>query len=414
MNKLTAIVIGAGDRGSNAYAPFALKNPNKLEIVGVAEPLDDRRDAFKEKFNLNESQCFKGYEEILSEEKLADIAIICTQDKMHFEPTIKALKKGYDVLLEKPMSPNANECIEMARVAEEEGRLLSICHVLRYTPFFQKLKDVLDSGKIGDIVSVQHNENVGYYHQAHSFVRGNWRNSDETAPMILAKSCHDMDILLYLIGKKCLRVSSFGSLNHFTSQNAPEGAPKRCLDGCPKEDTCPFFAPKYYLTDNTGWPTSTITTDLSYEGRLKALKEGPYGRCVYHCDNNVVDHQVVNMELEDGVTASFTMCAFTHDVGRTLKIMGTKGEIRGHMNLRELEIHSFIDNSIEKITLPAPKSGHGGGDFGLIKDFVNLVSGLKCEALTSAKTSVESHLMALAAEKSRTTHKMVEINEFFK
>lgn len=413
MSKLTAIVIGAGDRGSNAYAPFALKNPNKLEIIGVAEPLDDRREEFKKKFNLKENQCFKNYEEILKKDQLADIAIICTQDKMHFEPTIKALKKGYDVLLEKPMSPDAKECIEMAKVAEEEGRTLSICHVLRYTPFFQKLKSILDSGKIGDIVSVQHNENVGYYHQAHSFVRGNWRNSDETAPMILAKSCHDMDILLYLIGKKALRVSSFGSLNHFTSANAPEGAPKRCLDGCPKEDTCPFFAPKYYLTDNLGWPTSTITTDLSYEGRLKSLKEGPYGRCVYHCDNNVVDHQVVNIAFEDGVTAAFTMCAFTHDVGRTLKIMGTKGEIRGHMNLRELIIHNFIDNSIEKITLPAPISGHGGGDFGLIKDFVELVNGSKAQGLTSAKTSVESHLIALAAEKSRTTNKIVEISEFF-
>lgn len=413
MSKLTAIVIGSGDRGSNAYAPFALKNPNKLEIVGVAEPLDDRRENFKKKFNLKEGQCFKNYEEILKEDKLADIAIICTQDKMHFEPTIKALKKGYDVLLEKPMSPDAKECIEMSNVAEQEGRILSICHVLRYTPFFQKLKSILDSAKIGDIVSIQHNENVGYYHQAHSFVRGNWRNSDETAPMILAKSCHDMDILLYLIGKRALRVSSFGSLKHFNSSNAPEGAPKRCLDGCPKEDTCPFFAPKYYLTDNIGWPTSTITTDLSYEGRLKALKEGPYGRCVYHCDNNVVDHQVVNIEFEDGITAAFTMCAFTHDVGRTLKIMGTKGEIMGHMNLRELIIHNFMDNSIEKITLPAPVSGHGGGDFGLIKDFIELVAGLKAQGLTSAKTSVESHLIALAAEKSRTTHKIVDIAEFF-
>lgn len=414
MNKLTAIVIGAGDRGSNAYAPFALKNPDKFEIVGVAEPLDDRRTVFKETFNLDDSQCFKDYNEILNKDKLSDIAIICTQDKMHFQPTIKALKKGYHVLLEKPMSPDANECIEMAKVAEENNRILSICHVLRYTRFFQKLKNIIDSGKIGKVISIQHNENVGYYHQAHSFVRGNWRNSDETAPMILAKSCHDMDILIYLIGENCLKVSSFGSLTHFNNENAPKDAPLRCLDGCPHDDACPYYAPKHYLTDNTGWPVSTITTDLSYDGRLKALKEGPYGRCVYYCDNNVVDHQVVNLEFEHGVTASFTMCAFTHDVGRTIKIMGTKGEIRGHLNNREIEIHNFCDNSIEKISLPAPKSGHGGGDFGLIKDFIDFVNSKKVESLTSAKISVQSHLMALAAEKSRVEQRIISLDEFFK
>lgn len=413
MKKLTAIVIGAGDRGTNAYAPYALSNPNKLEIVAIAEPLDHRRKAFMDKFSLKECQCYKSYQDILKEDKIADIAIIATQDRMHFDPTIKALNKGYNVLLEKPMSPNPKECIEMAEVAEKNNKVLSICHVLRYTSFFQKIKEILDEGRIGNIVSVQHNENVGYYHQAHSFVRGNWRNSDETAPMILAKSCHDMDILLYLIGKKCLNVSSFGSLIHFKEENAPKGAPKRCLDGCPNENTCAFYAPKFYLTDNINWPTSTISSDLSFEGRLKALQEGPYGRCVYHCDNNVVDHQVVNLEFEGGITASFTMCAFTHDIGRSLKIMGTKGELRAVMGKREIEVHNFVDNSIERISLPSSQSGHGGGDFGLIGDFVDLVSGKSNDSLSSAKVSVESHLMSLAAEKSRLEHKVISIDDFY-
>ncbi|GAA0674957.1 Oxidoreductase family, C-terminal alpha/beta domain [Clostridium cadaveris] len=414
MKKLTAIVIGAGDRGANAYAPYALKNPNKLEIVAVAEPLEERRKSFKEKFSLSDFQCYKNYEDILKRDKLADIAIIATQDKMHLDPTLKALEAGYDVLLEKPMSPDAHECIKMADVAEKNHRILSICHVLRYTSFFQKIKEVLAQNRIGDIISINHNENVGYYHQAHSFVRGNWRNTDIAAPMILAKSCHDMDILLYLINKKCLNVSSFGSLKHFKEENAPKGAPMRCLDGCPHENKCPFYAPKFYLTDNVAWPTNTISTDLSFEGRLKALKEGPYGRCVYHCDNNVVDHQVVNLEFEDGVTATFSMCAFTHDIGRTLKIMGSKGEIRANMNTREIEVHNFVDNSVEKITLKPTTSGHGGGDFGLIDDFLNVVSGNNKESLSSAKTSVQSHLMALAAEKSRIEHRIVSIDEFYK
>jgi predicted dehydrogenase len=246
-------------------------------------------------------------------------------------------------------------------------------------------------------------------------VRGNWRNSNQTSPMILAKSCHDMDILNWLAGAPCTSISSFGSLTHFTKENAPEGAPERCLDGCPVADSCLYYAPKHYLTNNIGWPTATISDDLSMEARVKALQTGPYGRCVYHCDNNVVDHQVVNLEFANEVTAAFTMCAFTEDCERTIKLMGTKGEIRGAMEKFEIEVRDFTSKSRKVISLhnPGGHVGHAGGDFGLVRDFIRLVASEDQQAgRSSAEISVQSHLMAFAAEKSRLEHKVINMQEY--
>ena len=415
MKKVTAVLIGAGQRGAHAYAPYALKHPEELEFVAVAEPIPERREHMRKTYHIPEENCFTSWDELVAQPRMADVALICTQDRMHFEPTMKALELGYHVLLEKPMSPDPKECLEMGAYSEKHQRVFTICHVLRYTPFFQTLKKLLQEGRIGQLISIQHNENVGYWHQAHSFVRGNWRNSKETSPMILAKSCHDMDILLWLAGDHCVSLSSFGDLTHFKKQNAPKGAPLRCTDGCPVEKECPYFAPRLYLTENTGWPTSSISEDLSLEGRKKALEEGPYGRCVYHCDNDVVDHQVVNMQFANDVTAAFTMCAFTNEVSRTLKLMGTKGEIRGAMEKNEIEITDFLTGEKEVITIDPSNSGHGGGDFGLMKDFLEQVrQNGQGESLTSASISVQSHLMAFAAEQSRLQHRVISLKEFKK
>ena len=415
MKKVTAVLIGAGQRGAHAYAPYALKHPEELEFVAVAEPIPERREHMQKTYHIPEENCFTSWDELVAQPRMADVALICTQDRMHFEPTMKALELGYHVLLEKPMSPDPKECLEMGAYSEKHQRVFTICHVLRYTPFFQTLKKLLQEGRIGQLISIQHNENVGYWHQAHSFVRGNWRNSKETSPMILAKSCHDMDILLWLAGDHCVSLSSFGDLTHFKKQNAPKGAPLRCTDGCPVEKECPYFAPRLYLTENTGWPTSSISEDVSLEGRKKALEEGPYGRCVYHCDNDVVDHQVVNMQFANDVTAAFTMCAFTNEVSRTLKLMGTKGEIRGAMEKNEIEITDFLTGEKEVITIVPSNSGHGGGDFGLMKDFLEQVrQNGQGESLTSASISVQSHLMAFAAEQSRLQHRVISLKEFKK
>ncbi len=414
MRTITVALIGAGQRGMN-YAQYALQNPHEMRIMAVAEPVAERRNACKELHGLAEDRCFAHWDDLFSGPKLADAVMICTQDKQHYEPTMKALEAGYHVLLEKPMSPSAEECIRMGEMAARTSRVFSICHVLRYTNFFRAIKQLLEQGAIGKLMSITHNENVGYWHQAHSFVRGNWRRKDESSPMILAKSCHDLDILQWLAGADCTRVSSFGSLSHFTSDNAPEGAPQRCLDGCPAAADCLYYAPKQYLTDNLRWPTSAISDDLSYEGRYKALQEGPYGRCVYHCDNDVVDHQVVNLEFANEVTAAFTMSAFTRDVSRTIKLMGSKGEIRGAMEKNEIEVIHFGTGKVERISFEdlGGHVGHGGGDWGLMRDFLGMIrEDGKRTSLTSAEHSVQSHLMAFAAEQSRVEGTSVKLQEF--
>ena len=308
------------------------------------------------------------------------------------------------------MSNNEEECRRIVQTAERTGRALAVCHVLRYTPFYMTLKSLIDRGEVGEITAVNQIENVGYWHQAHSFVRGNWRSTGETSPMILQKSCHDMDILLWLMGKNCRRVQSFGSLRHFTPDHAPAGAPERCLDGCPHAQSCPYYAPALYLDmTRTGWPVDVITTDLSEEGRRKALAEGPYGRCVYRCDNDVVDRQVVNLEFEGGAVATFTMTAFSADFSRQLKIFGTEGQITADMGTRQIILHRFGE---EKQQIPILEdtegSGHGGGDFGILRDFLEVIRN-GGESRTSAAVSLQSHLICFAAEKSRTEHIVVEL-----
>lgn len=414
MKRISLALIGAGDRGMHSYAPYALNKPHEVEFVAVAEPDDKKREAFRKQYGIKEENCFTDYKGLLDRPKLADGMLICNQDRMHLEPAIMALEKGYHVMLEKPMSVDPVECMQIGDCAEKYNKVLVICHVLRYTPFFSTIKELIDDGAIGKLISIQHNENVSYWHQAHSYVRGNWRKAEESSPMILAKSCHDMDIILWLAGSDCNKLSSFGSLSHFKKENAPVGAPERCLQGCPSEKECTYYAPKIYLTDKTSWPTSVISSDLSIEGRLQALRNGPYGRCVYHCDNDVVDHQVVNMEFENGVTAAFTMCAFTNEMSRTLKLMGTKGEIRAHMEKNQIEVIEF--GASKKVTIDlnigVDIHGHGGGDERLLSDFISLIREDNKNGLTSAKNSVQSHLMAFAAEKSRVEGTVVNMKQY--
>ena len=223
--------------------------------------------------------------------KIADVLINCTQDRMHTESTLAALDAGYDVLLEKPMSPILHENVRLVQAAEDRGRVLQICHVLRYTPYFQKIREIVQSGRLGRVISVDHRENLIYWHMAHSFVRGNWRNLAESAPMILAKCCHDLDILYWILRQPVVSLNSFGSLTWFKPENAPPGATMRCLDGCPAADTCKYYAPHIYIDIGSEFARAAVTFDRSDAGVLEALRTGPYGKCVYHTDNDVVDHQ---------------------------------------------------------------------------------------------------------------------------
>ena len=400
MVPVTAVVLGAGSRGE-IYAGYALRHPEELKIVAVAEPRRDRRERLAEAHGIAPERRFASWEELLALPRLADAAFVCTLDDMHTAPALLALEKGYHILLEKPMSNTEEECRAIEAAARRADRVMAVCHVLRYTPFYQTIKALVDAGEIGEVCAAAQIENVGYWHQAHSFVRGNWRSSRETSPMLLQKSCHDMDILLWLVGRDCLRVSSFGSLRRFTAENAPAGAPARCLDGCPHSESCPYYAPKIYLTGKTGWPVDVLTTDLTPEGIRKALEEGPYGRCVYRCDNDVVDRQVVDLEFEGGAVASFVMTAFTADFSRQLKLLGTAGQIQADMGTREIVLHRFGEEP-RQIPLPdgGEESGHGGGDYGLVGDFLATVRG-GGESRSSARASLQSHLICFAAERSR-------------
>ncbi|SHK07978.1 Gfo/Idh/MocA family protein [Paramaledivibacter caminithermalis] len=413
MSKVKIALIGAGDRGKDRYGEFAIQYPENIEFVAVAEPNGIKRQEFANKHNIKPELQFESWEPLLEKDKFCDGVIIATQDDMHFEPSKKALEKGYHVLLEKPMSNDLKECIELGKIAKKSDKTFMICHVLRYTPFFSTIKKIIEDGTIGDVMSIQHNENIGYFHMAHSFVRGNWRNSIQSSPIILAKSCHDMDILLWLAGKRCTKISSFGNLSYFRPERAPEKAGDRCLY-CQIEETCPYSAKRLYYKHIGSWPTTVITEIQTKEAVTKALEEGPYGKCVFKCDNDVCDHQVTIIEFEDGITATFNLSAFTNKVHRSIKIMGTEGEIRAIDSKNEIEVHKFDSNERTIINPEVITGGHGGGDHGIMRDFISLIKEGSGKALTSADISVESHVMAFAAEESRVNNRTISLEEFYK
>lgn len=411
--KIVRIAIaGVGSRGKNAYGLELLNMKDRAKVVAVADIDPERLALAGDAHGVPNEMRFPSAEAMLAMPKLADAMLVCTQDRQHVPHAVAALKKGYDVMMEKPISPKLEDLQEITKVARENGRRVVVCHVLRYTPFFQTIKKTIDSGVLGEVVSIQALENVRYWHQAHSFVRGNWRREEDTSPMILAKCCHDLDYLVWLCGRKCERVSSYGSLMYFKESNAPEGAALRCTQGCKAKDGCPYDAEKIYLTNkdtgilcgNVEWPIDVLAENPTEEKIRHAIETGPYGRCVFHCDNDVVDHQIVNMQMEGGASLSLTMSAFTSIGGRTIKVMGTLGDLWGDMHENKIRIGVFgkepqvIDLGKEEKDF----AGHGGGDRLLMEQFVDLMQGKEPDGtITTLETSVESPLVALAAEKSR-------------
>lgn len=410
MEKVKVALIGAGQRGKDIYGQYALNYPEKIEFVAVAEPNEIKRKEFAEKHNISPEYQFNSWEDILEKDKFCDAMVIATPDNTHYEPTKLALEKDYHILLEKPMSNNPQEIMEIGRLAKEKNNVFLISHVLRYTPFFSTIKNIIDSGEIGEVQSIQHNENIGYFHFAHSFVRGNWRNSDESSPLILQKSCHDMDILLWLTGQSCKKVSSFGHLSHFNKKNKPEGSTDRCLT-CKVEKECPYSALKIYYPNLGKWPATVASEIQTKESLTKALEEGPYGRCVYDCDNNVMDHQGTVLEFDNEIIATFHLSAFSNKVHRTIRVMGSKGEIIGDDSINEIEYQVFDSNTRKVINPKVVVGGHGGGDTGLMNEFVSLIleGG---EGLATADKSVESHMIAFAAEEARVNNKIVDLKEY--
>jgi predicted dehydrogenase len=342
--------------------------------------------------------------------RLGDACVIASPDRTHHDAAVAALETGYQVLMEKPMAPSLPEIESIVAAARRSPGQLHVAHVLRYTPFFSILHDVIASGRLGEIVTVEHRENVVAWHMAHSFVRGNWARAAESSPMILAKCCHDFDILQWNLPSPVARLVSFGNLFHFRPEQAPPGAAERCSDPCPVEN-CPFDARRIYLNPAwKGWPVEVITDDLSTEGRMKALQEGPYGRCVYTAGSDVVDQQVVAMELESGTTVTLVMHGHSHEEARTMRYDGTEATLRGVFGRRQaIEITDHHGGPTEEIVIPPPTSGHGGGDEGVILDFLESVESGR-PAFTSAEESFESHLLALLAEDARTTGEVIEVD----
>lgn len=411
MEPVKAVLVGAGARGMDVYAAYALAHKTELQFVAVAEPDEEKRRRFCTLHGIPKEHAYKDYESLFAAGKLGECAFICTQDKLHTRPALLALESGYDVLLEKPMATTREECELLVHTAQQLERKLMLCHVLRYTRFFSKIKELLEKGAIGMLIGIDHNEDIGYWHFAHSYVRGEWRRADEASPMIPAKCCHDLDILRWLVGSHCTSVYSTGDLYHFKAENAPDGAPERCLDGCMYLRECPYYAPVQYLTDDTDWPTAVISTDKSLEARTRALEKGPYGRCVYRCDNDVCDRQSVVLQFENGVHATFTASAFSENMTRRIVLDGTGGRITGSLEDNTIELVQFATGLHEKFTLNAKVDtlGHGGGDQHLIADFVDLVRNGSAQAKTMAQDSLESHILAFAAEESRLTGRPVSM-----
>lgn len=409
---LDLVLIGAGGRGYHAYGAYAATHPGEVRFVAVAEPDESRRERFSEAHGIPLDQQFRSWDELAAQPQLARAAVNTTMDRTHHASTLALLEAGYDVLLEKPMATTPAECVELVHAAEQRGRILQICHVLRYAPFFRTIYDVVTSGRLGDIVSFEWNENLAYWHFAHSFVRGRWANSQTSAPMILTKCCHDLDLLVWMLGVP-QRVASFGSLTHFRPDRVGPEIPQRCTDGCPIEADCPYFAPRIYIERDPGhWARDPVSLDHSPQALRHGLESGPYGRCVYRADNDVVDHQVVMLQYANGLTASLTMQGCSPVEGRTLRIDGMRATLFGNEARDQLEVHDHRTGKVETFQAMRPAGGHGGGDAGVLHDFAQALQSGERHVLTSAAESLVSHLLAFAAEDARVSQRVVDLGEY--
>ncbi|MEU0096537.1 Gfo/Idh/MocA family oxidoreductase [Kribbella sp. NPDC006257] len=411
MTGVTLALVGGGLRGQ-LYARGAVGDGG-ARVVAIAEPDPVRRSALGDEFGVPSEHRYADWADLAAAGRLGDAAIVATQDQLHTAPAVRLADLGYHLLLEKPMATTEEDARAITAAAHRNGIILAVCHVLRYTPYTRMLKELLESGRIGRLVNVQHLEPVGWWHQAHSFVRGNWRRSDTSAPMLLTKACHDLDWLVHLFGAMPARVSSFGSLTHFKASERPPRAAARCVD-CPLNASCPYSAKRLYLgaladPDQHFWPLGAVTNERTEAGVLEALRTGPYGRCVYACDNDVVDHQVVNLEFPDGGTCSFTMSAFTPMEHRRTRLLGTHGFLDGDGST--IRLVDFRTGEEELLAVPeADGDGHGGGDQELTASFLRAVATGDPSLLpTDAAASLATHRVVWAAEEARTEGTVVTL-----
>lgn len=452
VSPVTLSVVGAGHRGADAYGDFCLRYPDRARVVAVAEPDPFRREAFSRAHAIPPERQFESWEAMLARDRLSDGLLVTTPDAVRAGPVVAAARNGYDLLLEKPIAPSEEQLAQIMTALEGADVMVGVAHVLRYTSFFRTIRQLLDDGVIGRLIHLEQTEDVGYWHFAHSYVRGSWRRTAESSPMLLAKACHDLDILAWLVGRPALEVFSAGGLTHFTPGHAPPGAPDRCTDGCPAADTCPFFAPRLYLDrlrDQDIWPATAATREPGTAARLEALRTGPYGRCVYRCDNDAVDRQLVTITFDGGTMATLRVGAFTASNTRTVRLLGSHGEISGRLDTGELEVRRFLPRPGREVRRHVPwdrddlgrsglpdderwtidagpvreptgaepgrheSDGHAGGDDGLMREFVgNLrlrARGVRTGMPTEIVDAEHSHRIAFAAERSRLSGRSVRL-----
>lgn len=397
--RVTFSVVGLGGRASAYLSALQELYPNEHQVVAVADPDPVKQARARNDYGLQDNQIFDTDLDLMEQPRLSDVAIVATQDKLHLRDIRGLLAKGYDLILEKPVATTLEELQEIAAVSKSfPDQMVAVCHVLRHTVFFGEIRRILESGRFGPVVSIQHNENIGYYHFAHSYVRGPWNNSETSGPLTLTKSCHDMDILLYLLGNThCQQISSYGALSIFNRDHYdPATMAPMCVD-CPQNESCAFSAPKLYSSGKI----KSVVFDLSSVDKVREnLGTSPYGRCVYHCDNNVVDHQSTAIKFDNGVTATFNLSAFSAKVNRSLKIMCQFGEIRAIEKPYLIETTDFRTDETTVTELDIRDRGHGGGDKAFVKDFMeSYLHGVPFNS--TLEHAIESHAMALLAEESR-------------
>lgn len=415
MKKASVIIIGGGGRGT-IYARHLRELADRVEVEGIAEPRDFFRNRIAAMHRIPPENICSDWHELAARPKFADAVIITTQDRMHLEPAVAFANKKYDILIEKPLAPDLEGCRDLIAAAERNNIILSVCHVLRYTNFTRTLKGLIDEGKIGKVMSVQHLEPVGHWRFAHSYVRGNWRKEEESSSVLLAKSIHDLDWICYIVNSMPERVSSFGSLMFFKKENQPKGAADRCLD-CRIEADCPYSAPRFYLgrirSGNIGAYVESVVGEATEENMLKSLRTGPYGRCVFACDNDVADHQVVNIEFENGATAVFTLAGCSKYGDRRTTVFGSLGELFG--DGEKLFYYSYLTGQTENVEIPPPQvpDHHGGGDFNLVAAFIDAVlSRDTSHIVTGPEISLETHFLVFAAEIARKQKRVLEMRKF--
>ena len=412
---ITAVIVGAGHR-SLIYGDVSLTHPDIIQIVGVVDINPKKAQYAAKRYGIDPSRVFYSVDELLARGKIADVIINGTMDSQHVSTSVPLLEQGYDMLLEKPFATSPSELAELYVTAKENKSCVFICHVLRYATFYLGIRKLLSEGRLGKIVSINMAEDISQHHMVISYVRGQWNNEITGTPLLLAKSCHDIDLMMWMMGKDTpTTVYSVGSDFSFSPDKAPKKAGTRCLVDCPIEKDCPYSAAKHYLPDDIGhafylWGEHNMPP---MEVKLELLKnESPYGRCVWKCGHEGVDHQTVTVTFQSGAVGVFTLTGGAPREERRIQIIGTAGSLIGNFEEGKFVLRltnpdgSFSEEVFDEHI--AAETLHGGGDEALVLDFCSYLKKKKPSlSYAELSDSLSSHLVIFAAEKSRKSGEVI-------